>query len=178
MPATILADSRVLTCTERLPEDKPRYVMGVGYPEDLLVSIALGADMFDCVWPTRTARFGNAITTSGVLNLRHSSYAHDFAAIDAFCRCPCCVKRDAGGLGISRSYIHHVANKETVGAHLLTMHNVHFQLDLMRQARDAIRADCFPDFLVQWLSRYLCIGQNPWPIWMVSALRQVGIELR
>ena len=135
-------------CTNWLPQNKPRYVMGVGYPEDLLVSIALGADMFDCVWPTRTAvrisffppqtpilpilkpnkltrkppplhqRFGNAIVPTGTLNLRHASFATDFATIQADCTCPCCRSEEDGGLGITRAYIHHVASKETVGAHL------------------------------------------------------------
>src|ERR1700761_168674 len=77
-------------CTGLLPEGKPRYVMGVGYPADLMVSVALGADMFDCVWPTRTARFGNAIVPSGMLNLRHASHANSFVPIDASCGCPAC----------------------------------------------------------------------------------------
>ena len=111
--------------------------MGVGYPEDLLVSVALGADMFDCVWPTRTAvrvpswsnrsrrtdaelcqRFGNAIVSTGTLNLRHASFTNDFATIEADCTCPCCRPQEEGGLGITRAYIHHVASKETAGAHL------------------------------------------------------------
>ncbi|KAI4211795.1 MAG: hypothetical protein LQ351_005436 [Letrouitia transgressa] len=70
-------------CTTWLPNNRPRYVMGVGYPEDLVVSVALGADMFDCVWPTRTARFGNAITSTGTLNLRHASFAYDFEPVEA-----------------------------------------------------------------------------------------------
>ncbi|KFZ12451.1 hypothetical protein V502_07072 [Pseudogymnoascus sp. VKM F-4520 (FW-2644)] len=73
------------TCTGQLPENKPRYVMGIGYPEDLVVSVALGADMFDCVWPTRTARFGNAVTGKGVLNLRHARYADDLGPIEEGC---------------------------------------------------------------------------------------------
>ena len=128
-------------CTDWLPQYKPRYVMGVGYPEDLLVSVALGADMFDCVWPTRTAvrktrktpsnlrvlkatdtelhqRFGNAIVSTGTLNLRHASFANDFATIEADCTCPCCRPEKDGGLGITRAYVHHVASKETAGAHL------------------------------------------------------------
>lgn len=122
--------------------------MGVGYPEDLVVSVALGADMFDCVWPSRTAvsdailvfiaspfcytpslyiphptnhasqRFGNAITSTGVLNLKHSTYRVDFRPISADCTCPCCLPTSSGGLGITRAYIYHVAAKETVGAHL------------------------------------------------------------
>ncbi|CAF9913934.1 MAG: hypothetical protein HETSPECPRED_001699 [Heterodermia speciosa] len=131
----------VNACTGWLPENKPRYVMGVGYPEDLIVSVALGVDMFDCVWPTRTARFGNAITPHGVLNLRHSSYATDFSPISATCGCICC---RPGGLGITRAYIYHVAAKETVGAHLLTMHNVHYLLALMGRVREAIVEDRFP----------------------------------
>lgn len=114
--------------------------MGVGYPEDLLVSVALGADMFDCVWPTRTAvrnvasppvfhlvitslyqRFGNAIVSTGTLNLRHASFANDFTTIEADCTCPCCRPNEEGGLGITRAYIHHVTSKETAGAHLCVL---------------------------------------------------------
>ncbi len=127
----------VSTCTSLLPELKPRYVMGIGYPEDLVVSVALGADMFDCVWPTRTARFGNAITKNGVLNLRHARYANDFGPVEEGCGCMCCQKEE-GGLGVTRAFVHHIAAKETVGAHLLTMHNVWYQLALMRRVRQSI----------------------------------------
>src|SRR5690554_978898 len=72
----------VAACTELLPDLKPRYVMGIGYPEDLVVSVALGADMFDCVWPTRTARFGNAVTKHGVLNMKREMFAADFRPIE------------------------------------------------------------------------------------------------
>ena len=92
--------------------------MGVGYPEDLVVSVALGADMFDCVWPTRTARFGNAITSGGVLNLRQSLYSGDFGPIEEGCTCTCCRTESEGGLGITRAFIYHTAAKETAGAHL------------------------------------------------------------
>ncbi|KAI8293341.1 Queuine tRNA-ribosyltransferase catalytic subunit [Colletotrichum sp. SAR 10_98] len=80
----------VETCTELLPDLKPRYVMGIGYPEDLVVSVALGADMFDCVWPTRTARFGNAITKAGVLNIRNWRYEHDYGPIEEGCGSTTC----------------------------------------------------------------------------------------
>src|ERR1700753_3920960 len=95
----------VSICTALLPEMKPRYVMGIGYPEDLVVSVALGADMFDCVWPTRTARFGNAITKFGMLNLRHSRYATDFGPIEKGCRCTCCRSKADGGLEVSRAMV-------------------------------------------------------------------------
>ena len=176
-----LTVSRVDACTSLLPPNKPRYVMGVGYPEDLLVSIALGADMFDCVWPTRTARFGNAITPLGTLNLRHSSYARDYRPIDSTCQCPCCLSEgETGGLGTTRAYIYHVANKETVGAHLLTMHNVQFLLNLMSMARAAIIEQRYPSFLRQWLARYYGVdlhGQERWPNWTVDALKSVGVDL-
>ncbi|KAE8373223.1 hypothetical protein BDV26DRAFT_285316 [Aspergillus bertholletiae] len=135
------------TCTGLLPDQKPRYVMGVGYPEDLIVGVALGADMFDCVWPTRTARFGNAVVPSGTLNLRNHTFAQDFRPVQEGCTCTVCRPKDQGGLGITRAYIHHLAAKETVGAHLLTIHNVHYLLSLMGAARQAILEDRFPVFL-------------------------------
>ena len=169
--------SVVSTCTSLLPDDKPRYVMGVGYPEDILVSIALGADMFDCVWPTRTARFGNAITSSGTLNLRHASYAYDFGPVEPDCKCTCCRPPAEGGLGITRAYIHHTAAKETAGAHLLSMHNVHYLLDLVRQAREAIVGQRYPSFLRAYFARLYHGDTAKYPQWAVDALREVGVDL-
>ena len=164
-------------CTGLLPQNKPRYVMGVGYPEDLVVSVALGADMFDCVWPTRTARFGNAITTVGNLNLRHSAFANDFGPIEEGCECTCCRTEDDGGLGVTRAYIHHVASKETVGAHLLTMHNVHQQLSLMARVRAAIVTDRYPEFLKDFFAKQNAGDVTKAPLWAVTALREVGVNL-
>ena len=165
------------TCTNLLPDKKPRYVMGVGYPEDILVSIALGADMFDCVWPTRTARFGNAVTSSGTFNLRHASYATDFRPVEEGCRCVCCRPQIEGGLGITRAYIHHVAAKETAGAHLLSMHNVHYLLDLMRQAREAIVQERYSDFLKDYFTRLYNGEKEKYPRWAMDALKAVGADL-
>ncbi|KAL8774017.1 MAG: hypothetical protein Q9194_004147 [Teloschistes cf. exilis] len=165
-------------CTNWLPQNKPRYVMGVGYPEDLVVSVALGADMFDCVWPTRTARFGNAITSRGNFNLRHASFAADFSPIDPSCNCLCCrPATDNGGLGITRAYIHHVAAKETVGAHLLTMHNIHHLLNLMRRIRAAILEDRYPTFLRDYFAQAHGGDMSKVPAWAVTALRGVGVDL-
>ena len=165
-------------CTDLLPTSKPRYVMGVGYPEDLVVSVALGADMFDCVWPTRTARFGNAITTAGNLNLRNRVFADDFGPIEEGCQCPCCrSEEEDGGLGITRAYIYHVASKETVGAHLLTMHNVHQQLSLMARVRAAIMADRYPAFLKEFFAKQNGGAVTKAPLWAVEALRKVGVDL-
>ncbi len=98
----------VAACTELLPDLKPRYVMGIGYPEDLVVSVALGADMFDCVWPTRTARFGNAISKAGVLNMRNAKYAEDFGPIEDGCKCPCCRPHgEKGSMRITRAFVYH-----------------------------------------------------------------------
>ncbi|RMZ81497.1 hypothetical protein DV738_g2290, partial [Chaetothyriales sp. CBS 135597] len=163
------------TCTGMLPDHKPRYVMGIGYPEDIVVAVALGADMFDCVWPTRTARFGNAITSGGVLHLRHASFANDFSPIAPDCECVCCRSREDGGLGVTRAYIHHLAAKETVGAHLLTMHNVHHMLALMRSVRTAILEDRYPAFVKEFFVRYF--PGKPAPEWAVEALSGVGIAI-
>ncbi|KAI5288860.1 hypothetical protein KEM54_004772 [Ascosphaera aggregata] len=164
------------TCTGLLPQRKPRYVMGVGYPEDIVVAVALGADMFDCVWPTRTARFGNAITDGGTFNLKHASYADDFRPVMEGCTCKICRPKSEGGLGITRAYIHHLAAKETVGAHLLTMHNVHYMLDLMSRVRTAILQDRYPDFLKEFFAK-LYPSKTDYPSWAVTALAGVGVDL-
>jgi queuine tRNA-ribosyltransferase len=165
------------TCTGLLPEKKPRYVMGIGYPEDLVVSVALGADMFDCVWPTRTARFGNAITASGMLNLRNVNFSEDFSPIEEGCKCTCCRPKSEGGLGITRAYVYHVTAKETAGAHLLTMHNVHYQLNLMRLAREAILEDRYPQFVKDFFSKLYDGQKEKYPGWAVGALKGVGVDL-
>ena len=167
----------VNTCTSLLPEKKPRYVMGIGYPEDLVVSVALGADMFDCVWPTRTARFGNAITSKGMLNLRHARFATDFGPVEEGCGCVCCRSREEGGLGVTRALVHHIAAKETVGAHLLTMHNVWSQLELMRSVRRAIIEDRFPDFLRSFFAELYGGDKTKYPTWAVEALKMVHVDL-
>ncbi|KAK5991141.1 Queuine tRNA-ribosyltransferase catalytic subunit [Cladobotryum mycophilum] len=165
----------VETCTGLLPELKPRYVMGIGYPEDLIVSVALGADMFDCVWPTRTARFGNAVTKHGVLNIRNSKYATDFGPIEPGCGCMCCREGD-GGMGITRAFIHHNASKETVAAHLLTIHNVWYQLELMREIRKAIIEDRFPAYIRQFFA-WRHADKTEYPDWAVEALKRVNVDL-
>lgn len=164
------------TCTGLLPELKPRYVMGIGYPEDIVVAVALGADMFDCVWPTRTARFGNAITKHGVLNIKHNRFSEDWGPVEEGCKCTTCRPKDDGdGLAVSRAYIHHLAAKETVGAHLLTMHNVHWMLNLMSNARKAILEDRYPAFAQQFFKDYF--PDKGAPQWAVEAMKCVNIEL-
>ncbi|KAI6247946.1 Queuine tRNA-ribosyltransferase catalytic subunit [Erysiphe necator] len=178
-------------CTSILPTNKPRYVMGVGYPEDLVVSVALGADMFDCVWPTRTARFGNAITRTGILNLRHAKYETDLNPLEVGCKCICCRPKEmandqnmdrtnvlsGGGLGVTRSFIHHIVAKETVSAHLLTLHNVWYMLTLMASIRKAIIEDCFPQFIKTFFADLYQSDQTKYPTWAIEALRGVGVDL-
>ncbi|RDA88647.1 hypothetical protein CP532_4125 [Ophiocordyceps camponoti-leonardi (nom. inval.)] len=165
----------VAACTALMPDLKPRYVMGIGYPEDLVVSVALGADMFDCVWPTRTARFGNAITKHGVLNLRNSQYSCDFRPLEPGCACACCRTGD-GGMAVTRAFVHHNAAKETVAAHLLSIHNVWYQLNLMREVRQSIIEDTFPSLIRRFFADRHA-SKADYPAWAVEALKSVGVDL-
>src|SRR5204863_2577175 len=110
-----------------LPENKPRYAMGLGTPPQLLELIARGMDMFDCVLPTRLARNGTAFTSIGTLNLKNAEFALDKDPIDPSCSCPAC-------FDFTRGYIRHLVKAEEIlGLRLITLHNLHFYLDLMRQ---------------------------------------------
>jgi queuine tRNA-ribosyltransferase len=116
----------------RLPEDRPRYVMGVGTPYDLLEGVRAGVDLFDCVLPTRNARNGQALTWSGRVNLKQARHREDDAPLDARCDCPVCAT-------YPRGYLRHlIVTKEMLGARLVTQHNLHFYGALMRGAREAI----------------------------------------
>lgn len=126
--------------TACLPADRPRYFMGIGRPEDIVAAVALGADMFDCVVPTRSGRTGQAFTRRGTVNMRNARHRDDPRPIDADCACPAC--RTYG-----RAYIHHlVRSEEILGLTLLSLHNVHYYQDLMRDIRVAIEADRYDDF--------------------------------
>lgn len=127
-----------------LPAAKPRYLMGVGNPTTILEAIALGVDMFDCVLPTRTARMGTAFSSAGRMNLRNAQYSADFGPLDPACSCPTCT-------GYSRAYLRHlVTQKEMLGGILLSIHNLHFLLDLVRRARAAITEGRYGEFLSEW----------------------------
>jgi len=156
-------------CAEKLPADKPRYSMGIGFAEDLLVCVALGVDMADCVFPTRTARFGVALTVNGPLNLMLGKYAKDFNPIDTICPCPTCSD------GLSRAMLHHTVTHETAAAHAVTLHNLAFQARVMGQARDAIMNGTFPTYLRTFFADYF--GDVGYPEWCVNALRTVGVDL-
>ncbi len=128
------------------PEDRPRYLMGVGNPTTLVRAVREGVDMFDCVLPTRTARMGTCFSSEGRLNLRNAKHTHDFGPLDAQCSCPVCQE-------YSRSYIRHlVVQKEMLGGILLSIHNLHYLLDLMRRAREAVLAGQYEEFYQDWMA--------------------------
>jgi queuine tRNA-ribosyltransferase len=128
----------------RLPENKPHYLMGVGTPEDLVAGVANGVDMFDCVMPTRNARNGWLFTRFGDVKIKNARYKDDTAPLDESCTCYCCKN-------FSRAYLHHLhRSKEILGARLNTIHNLHYYLNLMQEIRDAIDADRFHDFRLQF----------------------------
>jgi queuine tRNA-ribosyltransferase len=122
------------TTLPQLPADKPRYLMGVGRPADIVGAVKRGIDMFDCVMPTRAGRTAQAFTRRGELNLRNARHRDDPRPIDEHCACPACRNH-------SRAYLHHlIRSEEILGAMLLTWHNVHYYQDIMRSLRGAIEA--------------------------------------
>ena len=124
----------------RLPADKPRYLMGVGTPEDLVAAVARGIDMFDCVMPTRNARNGWLFTRFGDIKIRNAKHRSDPRPLDATCTCHTCGQ-------FSRAYLHHLNRvDEILGAHLSTLHNLHYYLALMAQMREAIASGSFEAF--------------------------------
>ena len=145
---------RVLAHTApQLPEHKPRYLMGVGTPEDLVEGVSQGIDMFDCVMPTRNARNGWIFTRYGDIKIRNSRYRDDMAPLDSTCGCPVCAPHQHGDKrpAFSRSYLYHLQKvQEILGAHLATVHNLYFYLDLMRQMREAIASGTFADWRRQF----------------------------
>jgi queuine tRNA-ribosyltransferase len=135
----------------RLPADKPRYLMGVGTPEDLVEGVAQGVDMFDCVMPTRNARNSHLFTRFGDLKIRNARHRSDERPLDETCTCYTCrgYTRPDGTVsgGFSRAYLHHLDRcGEMLGPMLATIHNLHFYLDLMRQIREALEVGRFEEF--------------------------------
>ncbi|CAB9542284.1 Queuine tRNA-ribosyltransferase (EC [Bathymodiolus brooksi thiotrophic gill symbiont] len=125
---------------EQLPSDKPRYLMGVGTPSDLVEAVERGIDMFDCVMPTRNARNGYLFTSNGIVKIRNAQYKLDIKPLDERCDCYTCQN-------YSRSYLHHLQRKnEILGARLNTIHNLHYYQDLMQQMRTAIENNAFVEF--------------------------------
>ena len=131
-----------------LPEDKPRYLMGVGEPTDILEGVERGVDMFDCVLPTRLARHGHAFTRTGKINVKNAKYKEDFTPVDPECDCECCKH-------YTKAYIRHliVAN-ETLGQRLLSIHNLRFLIKLTEEIRESIKEDNFEKYKKDFIDKY------------------------
>ena len=138
---------RVLDCTvPALPVDRPRYLMGVGRPEDIIAGVLRGVDMFDCVMPTRNARNGYLFTSRGVLKIRNARYEKDLGPIDEACDCETCRH-------YSRAYLKHLEKcNEILGMRLMTLHNLRFYQNLMQGLRDAIGAGQLASFAADFLA--------------------------
>ncbi|WP_439272738.1 tRNA guanosine(34) transglycosylase Tgt [Pseudochrobactrum sp. HB0163] len=146
-PQEVMLDILDITCP-LLPHNKPRYLMGVGTPDDMLKSVARGIDMFDCVMPTRAGRHGLAFTRRGKVNLRNARHAEDHRPLDEMSSCP--AARD-----YSRAYLHHlVKSNEALGGMLLTWNNLHYYQYLMQGIRDAIEAGRFNDFFEETVAEW------------------------
>jgi queuine tRNA-ribosyltransferase len=140
--------------TPLLPADKPRYLMGVGSPEDLVQGVARGIDIFDCVLPTRVARNGAALTRRGRINMRNAQYASDHEPVEPGCTCYTCTT-------FSRAYIRHLVKSSEILAHqLLSLHNLHLLLTLMREMRAAIFDGTFADYAAAFLASYQPAGSQ------------------
>lgn len=131
-----------------LPDDKPRYLMGVGRPSDIVGAVKRGVDMFDCVMPSRSGRTGQAFTSHGVLNIRNACHIDSHDPLDAECTCPACRH-------YTRGYLHHLFRAgEILGSMLLTTHNIHFYQNLMKQIRLSIEENRFDEFHASFMQRY------------------------
>src|SRR5262249_6052327 len=130
----------------RMPADRPRYLMGVGTPEDLVEAVARGVDMFDCVLPTRNARNGHLFTSEGAIRLRNATYRADMRPLDPACPSHPC-------RNYTRAYLYHLDKcNEILGARLNTIHNLHYYLTLMASMREAIDAGRFEDFRREFMA--------------------------
>jgi len=173
-------------CTARLPADKPRYLMGVGDPLDLVVAVALGVDMFDCVYPTRTARFGTALTKKGTLNLKHRSCESDMGPVEEGCMCRACAPDPATGRRYSRALFHQlfkVSEKSNVAGSMLSHHNISYMLNMCREMQDSIKAGQYSSFVRRFLAdRYGngAVKQSGWeahvPGWVQDALKAADVN--
>lgn len=171
-------------CCRALPDNKPRYLMGVGYPLDLVVCTALGVDMYDCVYPTRTARFGVALVEGeapGTLRLKGHNCAEDHRVIMEGCKCMACCDGGGGGGGYTRARLHAMLkNDNPLAVSLVTHHNLAYMMALNRRMRDAIKEDRYSDFartFVRDQYRGKENGGQDVPQWVLDALNAAGITI-
>jgi queuine tRNA-ribosyltransferase len=160
-----------------LPDDRPRYLMGVGYPLDLVVCTALGVDQYDCVYPTRTARFGVALIDEGQIKLKQHEHApgisdHSALPIDADCPCEACRR------GVSRGRLHTLLKaNNSIGVQLVTLHNVTYMMGLVNRMRTAILEKKFANFVRLFLEKRFGRNNQNIPGWVRDALMAAGISL-
>ena len=155
------------TCTELMPKDKPRYLMGVGYPVDLVVCALLGVDMFDCVFATRTARFGTAFTNSGFRKLKSEQNKFDFQPIEPECDCEVCKK-------YTRSYFYLTINKNPRAVSMISFHNIYYLLNLLRRLRQSIIDKKVNEFCIDFFSKQF---DRKYPRWIYDALKKAGVDV-
>ena len=135
-------------CIDYLPENKLRYLMGVGDPLDILEGVERGVDIFDCVLPTRIARHGNAFTRQGKINIKNAKYKEDFTKVEENCDCYCCKN-------YTKAYIRHLLSvDETLGQRLLSIHNIRFLTKLTEEIRQAIKQDNFKKYKKEFIDKY------------------------
>ena len=158
-------------CCARLPAHKPRYLMGVGYPLDLVVCSALGVDMYDCVYPTRTARFGTAMADvpGGLLKLKNAAFAGDEGVLDPACGCATCKQ-------YSRAHLHLLLKTDTVGPQLLTVHNIAYMMRLTARMRAAVVAGTYPAFAAGFIEGFFGGARGDVPSWVVEACAAAGFD--
>lgn len=157
-------------CAEYLPQNKPRYLMGIGYPVDLVVCALLGVDQFDCVFATRTARFGSAITDYGFLKLKTEKNKFDFGPIDVNCKCEVCKK-------YSRSYLYFLLNNNPRAVEMISFHNVYYLLNLMKKIREAIINGKVNEFIEDFLNKQYKDSKDGIPDWVVNTLTKAGCDM-
>jgi tRNA-guanine family transglycosylase len=148
-------------------------LMGVGDPLDLVVCVALGVDMFDCVYPTRTARFGTALTSRGAVHVKHKASAQDFSPLEPLCACGCCRG------GYTRAALHLMfrdAARSSLGGALLSLHNISYMLRLSAEMRAAVAAHRYGDWCREFLALRGELLPAP-PLWVRDALASVGIDV-
>ena len=155
-------------CGEMLPKNKPRYLMGIGYPVDLVICALFGVDQFDCVFATRTARFGTAITDYGFLKLKSEKNKYDFGPIDKTCKCEVCVK-------YSRSYLYFLLNNNPRAVELISFHNVYYLLNLMKKLREAIINSKVNEFVEDFIKKQYDETKEV-PDWVINALTKAGCD--
>ena len=154
----------------KLPFNKPRYVMGIGYPIDIVICTAFGGDMYDCVFPSRTARFGNALVPEGTLRLKQAQYKTDERKVQDDCDCLCCSH-------YTRKDLNKIAGKETEASIVLTYHNLRYLMRLCKQMREAIEKKAFKEFCIQFTKKLYSLEKDGIPKWVSNAFAKVDIDV-